>query len=392
MAFQELIWRAVVVVLLCSFCGGAVLYVAFPGGFRAGFASAGPAAGSIQLSPLAAGLALSAAVANEAMMALLAAFALGIGLYVLLQKRKKTAPPAVQQMVEAQEEEAPGSGAAYIQAAVTLRDGTQIGYMARGKGPRTLLFLHGLGSNYKGWIKLAGALADHYRCIAMDFPGYGASSKGEFPVSMAFFAGKVIEVAESLQLTNLTLVGHSMGGQVAMSCVLKRPRLFEKLVLIAPAGFESFNHTGHQWLRNLYNPTLLLDAPEEQVRAGFEANFYQFPDDARFMVDERLAMRQVPEAFSYYCRLIPRCVTAMLDEPVLPQLSRIGVPTLILFGQNDQLIPNKIVNPTLTTRLVGEIGAAQIPGSQLTMLSNCGHFAQWECAETIAGEIREFVG
>ena len=329
--------------------------------------------------------------------AILASLVVGVSLYFLLRKREETAPENLETeasfypTAEANTAEAPPPGPADLHRSVKLSTGIEIGYMQLGQGRQTLLFLHGLGSNYKGWRKLADALSGKYRCIAMDFPGYGASSKGNFPISMKFFANTVLELVEHLQLKNLTLVGHSMGGQVAMAAVLQRPELFEKLVLIAPAGFETFNHTGHQWLRNIYNPMVLKGMSMEQTIANFEANFYQFPSDARFMIDDRLSMMQT-DAFDYYCKLIPRCAAAMLDEPVFPRLKEIKLPTLILFGQNDQLIPNKMVNPTLTTRMVGEIGASQIAGSQLTMLYNCGHFMQWECAERIAGAIREFVG
>ncbi|MCB0570118.1 MAG: alpha/beta fold hydrolase [Phaeodactylibacter sp.] len=327
--------------------------------------------------------------------AILASLVVGVSLYYLLRKRRQ-AGPAAQGPVEAHDE-VPAAKAApgpqqYTQHTATLSDGIEIGYMACGEGPRTLLFLHGLASNYKGWVKLATALSGHYRCIAMDFPGYATSGKGDYPISMAFFAKKAIELAEHLELEKPILVGHSMGGQVALTAVLQRPGFFEKLVLIAPAGFETFNHTGHQWLRNLYSPALIKATSVEQTRSNFEANFFQFPSDAEFMIDDRLDMRRNVKAFDYFCQLIPRCVAAMLDEPVFSRLPQAKLPTLILFGQNDLLIPNKMLNPTLTTRLVGEIGAGQIEGSQLTMLSNCGHFAQWECADAVAGAIREFVG
>lgn len=340
--------------------------------------------------------------AIAATFAILASLAVGLTLYFVLSRRRapgteirlpaaSTATTVAATVQHLPRKESLSAAMHYAHQSLVLPDGIEIGYVDQGQGPKTLLLLHGLGSNYKGWFKLIHELSGQYRCVAMDFPGYATSSKGDYPISMAFFAAKAIEAAEQLGLERPILVGHSMGGLVAMTAALQRPELFKKLILIAPAGFESFNKVARQLLRKLFTPKVIRDLSVEQIKRNIEANFTEFPPDAHFMLEDRLALTQQAQDFDYYCRLIPRCTAAMLDEPVLPRLSDLKLPTLIVFGQNDQLIPNKLLHPTLNTRMVAEIGTKAIADSQLSLLSNCGHFAQWECADKVAGEIQEFL-
>ena len=95
---------------------------------------------------------------------------------------------------------------------IEIDPGIEIAYMDEGEGPYTLLFIHGLGSYAPAWNKNLGELAEKYRCIALDLPGYGQSEKGDYPFSMAFFAEAVEAFIDSLGLENIVLVGHSMGG------------------------------------------------------------------------------------------------------------------------------------------------------------------------------------
>jgi hypothetical protein len=82
---------------------------------------------------------------------------------------------------------------------VTVGAGIRMAYVDEGEGP-VLLFIHGLGSNLKGWKKNIDVLRKHYRCIALDLPNYGKSSGGDFSFSMTFFATKVLEFIQSLKI------------------------------------------------------------------------------------------------------------------------------------------------------------------------------------------------
>ncbi|MEO1514669.1 MAG: alpha/beta hydrolase [Bacteroidota bacterium] len=274
---------------------------------------------------------------------------------------------------------------------ISLADGMDIAYVDEGKGSCTLLFIHGLGSNLKAWQKNIATLRKDYRCIALDLPGYGQSVGSEtFAYNMSFFAAVVRELIDKLGLKKVVLVGHSMGGQIALHTALKDTRKLEKLVLVAPAGFETFTEKERAWFQTIFTPAMLQATPEEQLVKNFHLNFHRFPEDAQFMIDDRLQLRQTP-AYAAYCAMISKCVQGMLNEPVFDQLPNVKLSTLIFFGDNDQLIPNGFLHASLTTSEVARSGQEALPRGQLKMLPEAGHFVQWEQAEQLNKALKEFL-
>lgn len=275
---------------------------------------------------------------------------------------------------------------------IQLSQQLKIAYVDEGKHEKTLLFIHGLGSYLKGWSKNIGPLSQQYRCIAIDLPGYGKSSPGKYPYSPIFFAEVLRDFIVQLSLNDITLVGHSMGGQIAIHFALKAGLPINKLILIAPAGFETFTPQDKSWINALYQPELLKAITQEQMIRNFHINFHRFPDDARFMIEDRHLLHQSALLFDHYCEMIPKCVNGMLEQPVFEKLKEITQPVLILFGENDRLIPNKILHPGLTTAKVAKAGAKHIRNSQLIMFRHCGHFVPWEQHEAVNSAIMRFVG
>lgn len=88
--------------------------------------------------------------------------------------------------------------------------------------------------------------------------------------------------------------------------------------------------------------------------------------------------------------MIEACVNGMLEEPVFDWLHTIAQPTLILYGERDALIPNRLIHPT-TTQSIAQRGASQMQRSTLHMLPRCGHFLQLEQPGTVNDYIRDFV-
>ena len=273
---------------------------------------------------------------------------------------------------------------------IQLPSGIRLAYSDTGAGDTTLVFLHGLGSNHKAWQKNTAVLSQRFRCLALDLPGYGASDKGDYAYDMTFFARRVREFTDALEVKNVVLVGHSMGSQIAMHCVLQDSSRWEKLVLLAPAGFETFTEQERAWFQMVYTPAVLKATTPEQIRKNFEINFFQFPADAEFMIRDRLALRETP-AYEMYCNMIPKCVAGMLREPVYERLPEIKIPVIVLYGEKDYLIPNQILHKGQTTLQVAQSGQSRIPDSSLRILPQCGHFVQWEAADAVNQAILDFL-
>lgn len=248
------------------------------------------------------------------------------------------------------------------------------------KDGRPLIFIHGLGSNKSVWAKNIEGLKSQFRCIAVDLPGYGASSSGDFDYSTSFFSEVIVKLTDKLKLKNPVLVGHSMGGQIVLKTLINYPDKYPTAVLLAPAGIETFEEKEASWLKMVYTPSVVKNSTDEQIKSNIAMNFVTLPEDAQFMISERIAMKTDPN-FEAYSEMIPKCVAGMLDEPVYEQMSKIKSQVLFLFGAGDQLIPNQLLHKNLSSSSVAVDAASQIAGSELEIWENCGHMLQWECAD-----------
>ncbi|HQW54736.1 MAG TPA: alpha/beta hydrolase [Saprospiraceae bacterium] len=271
---------------------------------------------------------------------------------------------------------------------MTLSDDIQLAYTEQGSGT-PLLFIHGLGSYLPAWNKNVVSLSKNYECIAVDLPGYGHSSKGNYEGSMTFYAGVLKEFLEQKGIKRVVVAGHSMGGQIAMTMALQYPELVDKLILLAPAGFEVFNKGQRQWFRDVMTVDGVRLTTVEQIRNNYAYNFYNMPKDAQFMVDDRIAMRSADD-FIPYCYMITKNVQGMVDQPIFDFMSKIKQPVLAIFGENDNLIPNRYLNGG-RTRDLAEKGIAQFPNGKLVMIPKAGHFVQWEQADKVNKLISDFL-
>ncbi len=270
-----------------------------------------------------------------------------------------------------------------------LKGGIRLAYMDEGKGSETIIMIHGLGSYAPAWKKNLPELSKQYRVIAIDLPGYGKSSKDPHSGLMTFYAGVIADFIETLKLGPVNLAGHSMGGQISMILALERPELVKRLILVDPAGFEFFTAGQKNWFKDVMTPNLVRLTTVDAIEANLAANFYRMPKDARFMIEDRIAMRDASD-FEAYCLAVTRSVHGMVDEAVLSKLPDIKTPTLILFGECDMLIPNRYLNPGFT-KTIAEKGHALIKGSKLVMVPKCGHFMMFEKPEVFNQEVANFL-
>ena len=249
--------------------------------------------------------------------------------------------------------------------------------------------MHGLGSNAKGWLRNIDELSSRYRVLAVDLPGYGRSSKGYYRYSMSFYAQVLVEFLAGLQVDKAVWIGHSMGGQIAMVAALEHPGAVDRLVLISPAGFEEFTDGEGDWMRKAVSPEFVRDTTVRGIAVNLKSNFHEAPAEADFMITDRIQVRGARD-FERYCYAVSLNVGAMLDEPVLDRLGEIRQPALVIFGENDNLIPNRYLHGGFTAD-IAESGVAKLPSARLVMVPECGHFVQFEKAAETNKAILEFL-
>jgi pimeloyl-ACP methyl ester carboxylesterase len=270
-----------------------------------------------------------------------------------------------------------------------LSNKIEIAYVEEGQKGEYILFVHGLASYIPAWKKNIESLKSNFRCLAIDLPGYGKSSKGNYDVSMDFFADIIAEFCRNKNIDKVILAGHSMGGQIAITTALKFPALVSKLILIAPAGFETFNKGEKQWFRDVMTVDGVRLTTVEQIRVNYAYNFYNMPKDAEFMITDRINIRATKD-FNDYCYHITQGVNAMVDQPVFEFLPKLKQPTLCLFGSQDNLIPNRYLHGGPTEK-IAKAGVKMIPNCTLEMIEGAGHFVMFEKADIVNEKISQFL-
>lgn len=272
---------------------------------------------------------------------------------------------------------------------IKLAAGTTLAYRDTGRG-FPLLFIHGLGSYMPAWSRNIPFLSRHFRCLALDLPGYGKSSKSGFSPGMEYYAGVIREFMDRMQIPECYLAGHSMGGQIAIHSALGNPDRIRKLVLAAPAGLETFTAPEAQQVAAWFEQEKVMKAGPGIVEENLKANFYQFPDDAQPLLAHRLQYRNCTD-YPDFCRALSAGVLAMLKEPVYDKLPQLKMPVLILFGRQDAYIPNRLLHPALDPEKIAKGASALIPKGSYSMLEHCGHFVQFEQSEAYNKKLMEFL-
>jgi pimeloyl-ACP methyl ester carboxylesterase len=247
-----------------------------------------------------------------------------------------------------------------------------------GSGP-TLLAVHGLGGSKASFLPTIGALADAYRVIAVDLPGFGDSVKPlRAPFDAPYFASVMAEVLDAAGVDRAHVVGNSMGGRIGIEMALTMPERVDKLVLLSPAM---------AWLRpRRWAPLVRLLRPElSMVPLPVEPIVRRlFPADgwAAAGMDEFLRAYTTPRgrhAFNAAARNI------YLDEPhgddgMWSRLAGLQHESLFVWGRKDTLVPIKFMKHVERT----------LPAARHVEL-DCGHVPQVERPRETHEAIRGFL-
>ncbi|MFF7069482.1 alpha/beta fold hydrolase [Streptomyces pseudovenezuelae] len=267
--------------------------------------------------------------------------------------------------------------------------GKEIFVAETGDGPPVLL-LHGGGPGASGvsnYARNIAELAKNYRVIVPDLPGYGRSTKGlDLADPFGSLAGAIRGLMDRLHLDRAHLVGNSYGGACALRLALDTPGRVDRMVLMGPGGIGT--------TRALPTPglTCLLDyykgdGPsraklEKFIRQYLVFNAAEVPDS---VIDARYKDSIDPEVVAAPPLRRPKSLGALwrTDFTRDSRLSRLGVPTLVLWGAADQ------VNRPSGGRMLAE----RMPHCDLYEVANTGHWVQFEraglfnrlCADFLAG-------
>ncbi|MCU0441239.1 MAG: alpha/beta hydrolase [Bacteroidia bacterium] len=265
-----------------------------------------------------------------------------------------------------------------------------IAYMDEGEGATTFLFIHGLANYAPVWQYQISELKNNNRCIAIDLPGNGYSSRGDYPYTMFFYAESVARFIETLDLKNVVLVGHSMGGQVSMVLALRYPLLIQKLILIGSAGLEYFATHEVMMMQGALKMGTLFASDEFHLKQAIEQSFFSSHNDSAKIIEQLHEFMKLHPT-KQWREMSIKSINGMLNEQVQQFLPEIQVPTHIIFGKQDALIPNSLVHFGETPTSIAQKAAALIPNATFTIINNAGHFVQIEKPIEVNGILASFV-
>lgn len=272
----------------------------------------------------------------------------------------------------------------------TILSDPELTYVDTGKGENTIVLIHGLGSNAGFWRYNIPALSKSNRVIAIDLPGYGKSSKGDYTYNMSYFSSVLKKFFVRLNIKSFYLVGHSMGGQISINFALSCPEYVKKLILISPAGIESFSEDQSNLSKMFVTPSSVKLSDNETIKKNISINFYKWDDKYNWLIEERINVTSASD-FDAYTEAVSKSVAGMLAEPTSGLLNNLQIPTMIIYGTKDNLIPNKYFHPNLTTDELYKSAAKKIINCSVYPVENAGHLVMIEEPGKINQAILNFV-
>jgi pimeloyl-ACP methyl ester carboxylesterase len=249
--------------------------------------------------------------------------------------------------------------------------GASVNYVEMGEGP-PLLFIHGLSGAWQNWLENIPHFARTRRVVAVDLPGFGSSPMPPWEISIPAYGRFLRDFCERLGIERCSLVGNSMGGFIASELAVTEPDRVDDLVLVSAAGIT--------WARARREPAemlarvgraagpLLLKVNMAGIRrarlrkAAFQGVFYDPLSLRREAIWENLVpAMQSPGYFD--------AMTNLVGYDIRDRLGEIGVPTLIVWGRNDRVVP---VPAALSyKKRIGD-------NAELVIFDHCGHVPQIE--------------
>jgi pimeloyl-ACP methyl ester carboxylesterase len=259
--------------------------------------------------------------------------------------------------------------------------GRDLAYVDAGQGP-PLLFVHGIGGDWRTWEPVLLPLAARHRVIAVDLPGHGGSAKGAGDYSLGGMANVLRDLMGALEVERATLAGHSLGGGIAMQFAYQYPERCERLVLVSSGGLGP--DVG-LLLRLATLPGsevfLSLAAPAARSVIDFAAGAGRFLDAAFFgRAFAALAEPETRAAFLGTLRGVVGTRGQLVDARDRLYLAE-SMPTLIVWGERDAVIP------------VDHAHAAHeaMPGSRLEVFDDAGHVPQLDDPERFVATVEAFL-
>ncbi len=258
-------------------------------------------------------------------------------------------------------------------------NGTYVHYIDQGSGP-IIIMIHGLGGSHRNFEKIAKELSKDYRIIRIDLPGFGLS---EFPKNstdlISIYDEAIDSLINRLKLDTVVLMGNSMGGMVSWVYTYKHPEKVSKLILMGSAGYnlETARKQAIQFAR--------FDFVSVLAKKGLPLYITNHAVHRCYFDDKYIIESEVKKANMFWNIEgnldVFFQITKTKQFPDEAWIKQIKQPTLIIWGENDQIAP--LINASKFEK--------DIVHSKKLIYPNCGHLPQNEYTEKLAKDVRLFL-
>jgi pimeloyl-ACP methyl ester carboxylesterase len=246
-------------------------------------------------------------------------------------------------------------------------NGIKTRYWQMGTGGSAVMLLHGGNGSIEFWLYNIAALATAYRVYAFDMVGSGRSGYPDGSYTLAYQAEFLASFMTGLDLNSATLIGNSMGGAVCLEFTRLYPDRVDKLVLVDSMGLGQEISLG---IRLITLPAIvnLLRPGRWMIPSMLRSNFYNSQLLPPEWIELRYPIFAIPDRNQVILRLGQSNfnlagVRADVYQPIVASLPQIDRPTLIIWGEQDRIIPVKHAY----------VAAAGLPHHQLEIFRDCGH-------------------
>jgi pimeloyl-ACP methyl ester carboxylesterase len=264
--------------------------------------------------------------------------------------------------------------------------GRSVNYVDVGAGP-AVVCVHGLSGSWMNWLENIPQLARQHRVIALDLPGFGRSPMPPSELTIGVYCDVLIGLLHKLGIESATLIGNSMGGQISAKLAIEHPEVVDRLVLVSPAGVTTDIARNPQvlwvlktfgWLysagartASLGSDPLSKSAPLRRALLGVVCRYPEkLPGP---LVQRQIAGAGTP-GFAPAVLAIGNC--DLTDE-----LERIEMPTQLIWGRNDRIIPSTDVR----------LWNRDIERSESVVYEDTGHVAMFERPARFNADVSGFL-
>ncbi|WP_270179176.1 alpha/beta fold hydrolase [Alkalihalobacillus sp. CinArs1] len=243
-----------------------------------------------------------------------------------------------------------------------------------------LTLLHGFLSSTFSYRRLIPLLSKHYTIVAVDLPPFGRSEKSSrFVHSYQNFAEVVIELLERLSIDETVMIGHSMGGQVALRAASIDEDLVKKNILLSSSGY--LEKARQSLVYSSYLPFFSMYLKRWLSRKGAKGNLVNCVYDPNLIDEEMVDGYVQPFFHEGIFRSLVRMIRDREGDLSQEELRRIHTPSLLIWGEHDRVVPLQI----------GKRLAEDLPNSELIVYEKTGHLLPEEQPRSILRDIQKFI-